>query len=397
MANPQSFNTYVTEASNIRDVAEDMLYLDENRTVLYTLTNGTKRKKSATSPRIEWFEENDLGMIGTVSNGTTAYSSVATGIFVTDITLFGVNDVVQVARAVGTNSQQGEFVLVSAVAGTTNGTITVTRGFAGSIADTIGATNTLKILGVATTENGSIDNPRTPARVNKTSGCQIFEWPIQITRTGAATKVYTAPQGDRADKQTLGMRRQKLEIENAGLWGRFSETLASPGSRWTSMGVRSIIATNVTDAGGTLTYQSFLPFSRNAFRYGASEKLLAAGPIVKEGLDFTAGNKILAQAGATMHGVQLKRYLTPNGTWNLATNYNMDTNSDLGDEAIGIDLASVEYCPLVSNGQNLDTKIFQDYDPTNPKLIKDLVFTQAGWRIRHEARHARLYDVLSYA
>lgn len=397
MANPQSFNTFVTEASNVRDVAEDMLYLDENRTVLYTLTNAAKRKKNATTPRIEWFEENDLGMIGTVSNGTTAYASGSTGIFVTDVTLFGVNDVVQVARAVGTNSQQGEFLLVTAVSGTTNGTLTVTRAFAGSTGDTIGATNVLKILGVATTENGSIDNPRVPARVNKTSGCQIFEWPIQVTRTGAATKVYTAPQGDRADKQTLGMRRQKLEIENAGLFGRFSETLASPGSRWTSMGVRSIIATNVTDAGGTLTYQTFLPFSRLAFRFGASEKLLMAGPIVKEGLDFTAGNKIQQQAGATVHGVQLKRYLTPNGTWNLATNYNMDQNSDLGDEAIGVDLASIEYCPLVNNGQNLDTKIFQDYDPTNPKLIKDLVFTQAGWRIRHEARHARLYDVSSYA
>lgn len=398
MANPQSFSTFATtEASNVRDVAEDMLYLDENRTVLYTLTNAAKRKKNATAPRIEWFEENDLGMIGTVSNGTTAYASGSTGIFVTDITLFGVNDVVQVANAVSSASAQGEFFLVSAVSGSTNGTLTVTRGFAGSTAGTITATNTLKILGVATTENGSIDNPRVPFRVNKTSGCQIFEWPIQITRTGAATKVYTAPQGDRADKQTLGMRRQKLEIENAGVWGQFSETLAAPGSRWTSMGVRSIIATNVTDAGGTLTYQTFLPFSRLAFRFGASEKLLMAAPIVKEGLDFTAGNKIVQQAGATMHGVQLKRYLTPNGTWNLATNYNMDVNSDLGDEALGVDLASVEWCPLVNNGQNLDTKIFQDYDPTNPKLIKDLVFTQGGWRIRHEKRHARLYDVSSYA
>jgi hypothetical protein len=397
MANPQSFNTFVGENSNVRDVAEDMLYLDENRTVLYTLTNAAKRKKNATSPRIEWFEENDLGMIGTVSNGTTAYASASTGIFVTDVTLFGVNDMVQVARSVGTNSQQGEFILVTAVSGTTNGTLTVTRAFAGSTADTIGATNVLKILGVTTTENGSIDNPRVPLRANKTSGCQIFEWPIQITRTGKATKVYTAPDGDRADKQTLGMRRQKLEIENAGLFGRFSETLSSPGSRWTSMGVRSIIASNVTDAGGTLTYQTVLQFSRLAFRYGASEKLLMAAPIVKEGLDFTAGNKIQQQAGATVHGVQLKRYLTPNGTWNLATNYNMDTNSDLGDEAIGVDLASITYCPLVNNGENLDTKIYQDYDTTNPKIVKDLVFTQAGWRIRHEARHARLYDVTTYA
>jgi hypothetical protein len=91
----------------------------------------------------------------------------------------------------------------------------------------------------------------------------------------------------------------------------------------------------------------------------------------------------------------LKRFLVSNGTWNLATNYNMDGGNS--DEAIGIDLPSVEYCPLVNNGFNLDTKIYQNYDTTNPKLIKDLVFTQAGWRIRHEARHARLYDVGAYA
>lgn len=393
MANPQSFNTFATETSNIRDVADDMLLLDENRTVLYTLTNASKRKKNATAPRIEWFEEKDLTMLA-AAGSNSAYSSVATGIFVNDVTIYGLNDVVQVAANVG-SSTVDELILVTAISGTTNGTLTVTRGFASTSANTVTGTNVLKILGVATTENGTVDNPRVPSRSNKTSGCQIFEWPIAITQTGAATKIYTAPDGDRAEKQMLGMRRQKLEIENAGLLGSFSESLSSPGSRWTSMGVRSIIATNLTDAGNTLTYQTFLQFSRLAFRFGGAEKLLAASPLVKEALDFISGNKILTQAGATLHGVQLKRFLVSNGTWNLATNYNMDGGNS--DEAIGIDLPSVEFCPLVNNGFNLDTKIFQNYDTTNPKLIKDMVFTQAGWRIRHEARHARLFDVGAYA
>jgi hypothetical protein len=46
---------------------------------------------------------------------------------------------------------------------------------------------------------------------------------------------------------------------------------------------------------------------------------------------------------------------------------------------------------------NCNTKIFEDYDPTNPKIIKDLVFTQAGWRVWHQARHARLYNVAAYS
>jgi len=52
---------------------------------------------------------------------------------------------------------------------------------------------------------------------------------------------------------------------------------------------------------------------------------------------------------------------------------------------------------LVENGINLDTKMYPDYDTTNPKVMKDLIMTQAGWRIWHQARHARLYDVGAFA
>jgi hypothetical protein len=118
---------------------------------------------------------------------TSALSSVATGMFVSDVTIYGINDVVQVAANAG-SSTQDELVLVTAISGTTNGTLTVTRGFASSSANTITGTNVLKILGVATTENGTVDNPRVPSRSNKTSGCQIFEWPIAITQTGCGNQ-----------------------------------------------------------------------------------------------------------------------------------------------------------------------------------------------------------------
>jgi hypothetical protein len=394
MAAPQNFNTFTSETSNVRDVSEDMLLLDENRDVLYVLTNKNNRKKPVHSPRIEWFEEADLGLIGTVS-AAAATASNATQLFVIDVTLFGVNDVVQVGKTAGTISTADELVLVTAVSGTTNGTLTVTRAFASSTADTVGASNVLKILGVATTEGGSIDNPRVPSRSPKTSGCQIFEWPISITRTGAATKVYAAPQGDRDEKQILGMRRQRLEIENAGLFGKFAETLSGTSSRYTSMGVKSIISTNVSDAGGTLTYGTFLSFSRNAFRFGGKEKLLCASVLVKEGLDYIAANKQMTKSEQEVFGISLNRFVVSGGTWLLAANYNMDGGN--ADEALGIDLPSVAFRPLVGNGINCDTKIFEDYDPTNPKIIKDLVFTQAGWQVRHESRHAKLYDVSAYA
>jgi hypothetical protein len=287
-----------------------------------------------------------------------------------------------------------EHVLVSAIAGTTNGTLTVTRGFAGSTANTIGPTETVKILGVSQTENGTIDSPRSPSRTPQTSGAQIFEWPIQLTKTLAASKNY-GDKPERARLQELGMRRQKLEIENAGLFGRFSESLASPGTRYTSMGVRNRIATNLSAIATTLTYQTFLSFSRLCFRYTTGPKLFLASPIVKEGLDFIAGSKQLTHTEDTQFGVSLKRFVTANGDWLIANNYNLDGR--YAGEAIGIDLNSIEYAVLSANGVSMDTKLITDYDTTNPKIIKDLVLTQAGWRVYHEARHGLLTGVTTYA
>jgi hypothetical protein len=164
------------------------------------------------------------------------------------------------------------------------------------------------------------------------------------------------------------------------------------------MGLRSIISTFNTDAGGTstpMTLKVFMQYSRFAFRYGSPEKLFMAAPIVKEALDYFAANKQLTRAEDKVFGVSLKRFVTSNGTWMIANNYNMDGGAV--DEAYGIDLPSVEYCPLVENGINNDTQMILDYDKTNPKVIKDLVYTQAGWRIWHQARHSRLYDVGDYA
>lgn len=396
-----TFNSFTTETSNVRDVSTRLLNLEPDRTPLYVLTNNSKRKVNVFSPRIEFFEDADLVMVG-AANATVANTTTANTIAVADYTIFGINDVIAVKKTSQATNTVEELVQVTAAptsgGGTgTTGTITVTRAFASTTIDTIGSGTELKILGVAQSEVGSIDVPRTPVKAPKTSGAQIFEWPMQISRTAAATKIY-GDRPERARLQWLGMRRQKIEIENAGLFGSFSETLNGTASKYTSMGVRSIISSYVTDAGGTqtpCTLKVFLDWSRMAFRYGSPEKLLIAAPIVKEGMDYWAAAKQLVKAEDKVFGVSLKRFVTSNGNWLIANNYNMDAG--VADEALGVDLPSVEFCPLVNNGQNLDTRLYPDYDPTNPKLLKDLILTQAGWRVWHQARHARLYNFGDFA
>src|SRR5215467_2602805 len=233
-----TFNSFTTETSNVRDVSTRLLNLEPDRTPLYVLTNNSKRKVNVFSPRIEFFEDADLVMVG-VTNATVANTTTANTISVTDGTIFGVNDVVAVQKTSQATSTVEELVQVTSIA--TN-VLTVTRAFAGTSVDTVGSGTNLKILGVAQSEVGAIQNPRTPVKSPKTSGAQIFEWPMQISRTAAATKIY-GDRPERARIQWLGMRRMKMEIENAGLFGSFSETLAGTASVYTSMGVRSIIST----------------------------------------------------------------------------------------------------------------------------------------------------------
>jgi Family of unknown function (DUF5309) len=393
-----TFNSFVSETSNVRDVSTRLLNLEPDRTPLYVLTNNSKRKVSVFTPRIEFFEDADLVMLGQ-SNGALVAGATATAVGVADSTIFGVGDVVAVQKTSEGTATVEELIQVTAVSnsGGASGTLTVTRGFALTPIDVISATATLKILGVAQSEVGAIANPRTPVKSPKTSGAQIFEWPMQISRTAAATKIY-GDRPERARIQWLGMRRQKLEIENSGLFGSYSETLNGTASMYTSMGVRSIISSWIADAGGTqtpTTLKVFLDWSRMAFRYGSPEKLLMAAPLVKEAMDYWAAGKQFVRAEDKVFGVSLKRFVTSNGNWLIANNYNMD--GGVADEALGIDLPSIEYCPLVNNGQNLDTRLYPDYDPTNPKLLKDLILTQAGWRIWHQARHARIYDFQAFA
>jgi hypothetical protein len=387
--NIRNFNSLTTETSQVRDVSSLMPMQLEDPAPLYVLTNaGGKRRVKVTNPKIEFFDDADLPMVTNVSNATD-YASNVTSIIVADVTLFGVRDVVQVAKNATIGTLE-EHILVTAL-GTNS--ITVTRAFAGTTADTITATATLKILGVAQTEVGSIDNPRTPARLAKTSGCQIFETPLAVSRTAAATKVY-GNYSERERQQMLAMRRQRLEIENAGLFGAYSETLSGTASFYTSQGVRSVIATNVTNLNQTVTYQAFLGWSSGVFKFSARDRLLVSCPKIKEALDYLAGNKQLTKAEDKVFGISLRRFVTSNGTFMIVNNYNMDAG--LSDEALAIDMSMIEYCYLEDNGVSLDTKLFKEYDPTNPKVIKDLLLTQCGWRVHQESRHGRLYNGTSY-
>lgn len=399
----RSFNQFVTDTTNVRDVSEQMVLLEPDAAPLFVLTNAAKRKQPTIGPRFEWVEDTEVSLWGQ-SSATTDWTSAATNILVADGTLFGVGDAVAVPKA-ASSSAAPEVFLVTAIS--TN-TLTVTRGVGSSGADTLPATGSLRILASAFKEDDNVGQQRYTAKTVQISYAQIFKTPVKVTHTAASTKQYGAPQGERKYQLVKSLIRHRSEIEAAGLWMRASESLNSPSSRWTTMGWLSRIATNKTDAGGatSATITTWNTFSETAFRYGEKQKLLLCAPKVISALNFYSQNKLLTRVGDTVFGVKIARFEMALGEFMLANDYRLGT-SDVGfpggnsfsSHAYSIDLPSVAIRYLQGGGDNLigDTKLFENILPDGSTTRTDEYRSQIGWEIRHERKHAFLFDLLNYA
>ncbi len=391
----------VTDTTNVRDVSEQMVLLEPDAAPLFVLTNAAKRKQPTIQPRFEWVEDTEVTLWGQ-SSATTDWTSAATNILVADGTIFGVSDIIAIPKAVN-SSAAPEVALVTAIS--TN-TLTITRGVGSAGADTLPATGSIRILASAFKEDDNIGQQRYTAKTMQIGYAAVFKTPVKVTHTAASTKQYGAPQGERKYQLVKALIRHRSEIEGAGLWSRASESLNSPSSRWTSMGFLSRIATNKTDAGGTATITTWNTFSETCFRYGEKQKLLLCAPKVISALNFYSQNKLLTRVGDTVFGVKIARFEMALGEFMLANDYRLGT-ADVGfpggnsfaSHAYSIDLPSVAIRYLQGGGDNLigDTKLFENILPDGSTTRTDEYRSQLGWEIRHERKHAWLFDLLTYA
>jgi len=397
----RSFNQMVTDTTNVRDVSEQMVLLEPDAAPLFVLTNAAKRKQPTIGPRFEWVEDTEVSLWGQ-SSGTGDYASNITEILVKDATVFGVGDVCAVPKAVGSSSAP-EVFLVTAIS---SNSLTITRGIGSAGADTISQTGSIRILASAFKEDDNIGTQRYTSKTVQISYAQIFKTPVKVTHTAASTKQYGAPQGERKYQLVKSMIRHRSEIEAAGLWLRASESLASPSSRWTSMGFLSRVATNKTDANTTCTVTTWNTFSETAFRYGEKQKLLLCAPKVISAINYFSQNKLLTRVGDTVFGVKIARFELALGEFMLANNYRLGTG-DIGfpggnsfaSHAYSVDLPSVAIRYLSGGGDNLigDTKLYENVLPDGSTTRTDEYRSQMGWEIRHERKHAWMFDVTAYA
>ena len=170
------------------------------------------------------------------------------------------------------------------------------------------------------------------------------------------------------------------------------------------MGIKNRIVTNAYNANTTLTEGAFLTFTQLAFGqyYEGAEKLLVAAPVVISALDWWADNKLRLAPGDDIYGVKVSRYVTSHGDFMITRDLNLanaptTAAAGWGGEAYALDIDSIEFAPLVGNGENRDTQLLIDVVKTGIDQYSDEYLTEGGWVVRFEKRHARLYGCAGYA
>lgn len=396
----RSTNQTITETVQKRVfVGEKDILLNPDKTPLLTMTTKLGNRKQTTgSTHVEW-EEDDFVAHWGQANSAGDIGAASTTIPVVDGTLFAVNDLIAIPKAASSSAAE-EIARVTANAANV---LTVTRGIGGAGADTIGATADIRILGSAFAEGASVGTVRSTTKAVKISYTQIFRRPVSITKTDVAQMRF-GPANERLFQRQKAMDEHKEDIESNGLWGRASESLASPATVRTTMGLKSRIATNLYNANTTLTEGGLLAFAELSFGkyYKGNSKLLISSIKVISALDYFSSGKVRITPNETVLGVKVKRYQTSHGDLMvvrdlLLENGPLATTTGWGDEAYAVDVESIFFVPLVGNGENRDTSILTDIVKNGDDRYTDEILTEAAWVIRHEARHSRMYNVSAFA
>lgn len=390
--------TGTTEDRIIREVGAEIGLLEPNEGPLITLLSRMKKSRAVGSPKVEWLEDDYTARWGVI--GAAAYTSVATTWTVVDSRPFVRGDVLLIPK-VNTTVTAPEAVVIYSVA--SNSSILVVRGFGGTTADTVATSQDFTVIGSAHPEGGGVATAKNTSVATVVSYCQDFKTSINITDVAAATKVYGAPNGDRMREHAKKLKEHKVAMNRALLFSSAYYTTGltaySTDPVRSTMGINSVIASNIYNAGGILTRKAFEGFSRMSFRYGKREKILLACPKLCSAINEWGNKFLMVSPGEKKFGVKVQQVETAHGTWLLVNDWMLEDGSagyGFSNTAFSLDLDQIGYFYLSANGKNLDTAIYEDVVKDGATRVIDEIRTFGGFEIHQEKYHAKLWNVTDY-
>lgn len=392
---------------------EMILYLDPNGSVPLTGLTSKMRKEVTDDAEFNWFEKAIPTVKAYIDNGAgyagvAAFTGATAAILVDDgagaaVTGFRAGDMIRI-------SQTGETCYVKTVSiGATETTLTVVRSIGSSGATAITNNDEVIVVGSAIAEGASVRSAKYFDPTKKHNYTQIFRYPVQITGTGAATKLRTGPAYRNAKREA--MMQAAIEMERAFFFGHAQESndadLGGSGTNnlmWRSTGGifgkgadgnLFVPAANRFTAVGNITEALLDQYCATWFQYGSKQKIAFCGPTALRYI--TA----VAKASGTMdispsdkvYGMDLQRWLTPFGTLFLKHHPLFGESAvDTGTVAV-VDMANIVYRHL----KGRDLKFLKDRGNNGDDSQTDEFLVECGLEVQHGTSHGLITGITGAA
>ncbi len=388
-----------------KNFRETILFLDPNGDAPLTALLSKMSSDDTDDPEFAWYEERldavRLQLNGAIADGTTTAFTVdndaagaagqqangglggALAVVAGDLLLY-----VGTAAA-PVNTGLGEIVMVTANP-STDTALTVARGQRGSSGAAMADDGILLKIGNVNEEGATAPKAKSRNPVKQSNYCQIFRTPYELTNTTKATRFRTGDplKNDRKRK----MFDHSVDMEESFMWGRkFEDTGANGKPRRSTGGLNSFISTNRT-VFTTMTEDNFLDavspvFTRSGSGAG-NERIAFVGNTALTALNKLARNssssRIVHQENIKVYGMDLQKWILPQGTIYLRTHPLMNTDPVFKRSAFVVNPKGLKYRPL------RDTKFKDNIQANDADSTKGEWLTEAGLEVQHESTMAYL-------
>jgi len=279
---------------------------------IYALSSGMKSRKAG-DVIVNWFEENHVAGRLTISSFTTDGNG----------TSMVVNDASSIVPGVVLyNEERDEYVRVTSSDPATN-TIVVVRNFDNGTKTLFVANDHLQRIGTSYAEGSNKPTAVSNLGYVVYNFCQIFRNVWNVTGTAQEVEFHT---GSAVAKNKADCAMYHAEdIERSILWGTRALGVVDGQPFRTANGLYKMIATNVTAAGASTSWDDLDTFFKSIF-----EKNIKGSPNERVAYTGNGGLQVVNQialknatlnisVGQTDFGLQVNRLVTPYGTISLMT------------------------------------------------------------------------------
>jgi Family of unknown function (DUF5309) len=328
---------------------EGILRLYPNGGAVLTALSALLEAEQTSDPEFNWWEKplstREVFTTGGAAGVTTLTISAAAAGAGDPGKLLRKNYILMSTGTGGT----GEKMLVTADQ-TVGTSVVVQRGFGETVAGTIPADSTLRVIGNANEEGAPLPTPISVDPTKQFNYTQIFRTPLAITRTALKTRLRTEDAITQAQIEAL--ENQAMDMEYSFLFGERLETTGSLGqplrtTRGLVKWIEALAPANaITVTGvGELSEEEFLLALEPMYRYGSTEKLWLAGSTALMALNSIArqGSTLNIEAGDDVYGMRLRHFVTTLGDGYLRMHPLFNLYPDWRKMLLVIDLPHVRY------------------------------------------------------